>query len=312
MLKNKKIIALFFIILFIFFFFFIYYKTLNSYSDKKINDINLEESSVIVVSEQTTEITSSNTISEQTTQLYYNESYLSHIKIDDECKIYAYMEFKGEEYDYAIFGISYNENKNFDEDEEFSYNKILYWEIVVLKNNSIVTVLRDYKDDYADIFDSENEIKNRLVEKDVNFDGKNDILLFRGHYGNQGFVSYSCYLQTENKFELCESFSEIPNPVIDKENKVILCYWRNWAASHSIGKYYFIDGKFIEKERLTEEPIETYSDEEETKWSWTIEEFSNGKWVKKEYFTEENYEDSKIGSNSAWDFGRDSCEHIYE
>jgi len=36
------------------------------------------------------------------------------------------------------------------------------------------------------------------------------------------------------------------------------------------------------------------------------------KQVKKEYFTEENYEDSKIGSNSAWDFGRDSCEHIYE
>lgn len=328
MLKNKKIITLFFMILFIFFIFFIYYKTVNYSSYKKITDINSEEFSVIFISEQTTEtteITSSNTVLEQTTQLYYNKSYIPYIKIDDECKIYSYMEFKGKEYDYALFGISYNENKIFDEDDdeydfkkffyeddEFSYNKIVYWEIVVLKNNSVVTVLRDYKDDYGLIFDMDNEIKNMLVEKDVNFDGKNDILLFRGHYGTQSAFRYSCYLQTENKFELCESFSEILNPVIDNDNNVILSYWRNYAVSHSISKYYFIDGEFIEKEILTEEPINDTLEEDEIQFCWTLKEFLNGKWVEKGYFTEENFKDSQIGSDSSWNIRRDGCDSLYK
>ena len=330
MSKNKKAIILFFIILFIFFVSFIYNKTVNLTLNKKITNINLEEVSVALLLKHTTEITETTTemissSTEQTTQVYYNESYIPYIKIDKDCKIYSYMEFKGEEYDYALFGIAYNENKNFDEDcdkddfdfkksiyedEEFSYNKIVYWEIVVLKNNSVVTVLRNYKDDYGDIFN--DETKNMLFEKDVNFDGKNDILLFQGHFGTQGALKYSCFLQTKNKFELCESFSEILNPIIDHDNNIIFIYWRNYAVSHSIGKYYFINGKFILKEILTEEPEKDYSEYDEIKWSYRLEEFSNGKWVEKDYFTEENFKDSEIGTNSIWDIGRDGCENLYK
>ena len=93
-----------------------------------------------------------------------------------------------------------------------------------------------------------------LILTDVNFDGVNDILVNEGHFGSQGLIRYTCYLNRGGTYKLNESFSDISNPALDTENKKVLGCWRNWAASHSWVMYSFVNGVFVETDRLTEEP----------------------------------------------------------
>lgn len=248
---------------------------------------------------------------EEASELVFNEEYLPYIEIDENCKIYAYTEISGEEYDYAVFGISPIET---DEERYNRYSNILYFETVVLKDNAIITVLRD--DSYGDIYS--DDFEQIVVEEDVNFDGKNDILVLQGHSGTQGLVTYTCYLQNESGFELCPSFSKIENPKVNSEDEVILASWRNWAASHGWEMYYYIDGEFVGKEMLTEEPAnQSYSSEEDILWSWTIKELIDGKWVTTDYFTEEDYDEDYLhqymvyGADAHWDIGQDKWESLY-
>ena len=249
---------------------------------------------------------------EETSELVFNEEYLPYIEIDEDCEIYAYTEISGEEYDYAVYGISRIKEDNDDDNSWDSSYHLLYYETVVLRDNAIVTVLRD--DSYGGIYS--NDFEKIVVEEDVNFDGKNDILVLQGHFGTQGLVRYTCYLQDESGFELCPSFSMIENPRVNSEDEVILASWRNWAASHSWEMYYYIGGEFVGKEMLTEEPAER-SDSSGDVWSWTIEEFIDGKWVVTDYFTEEDYDEEYLhqymvyGPDAHWDIGQDKWESLY-
>lgn len=110
-----------------------------------------------------------------------------------------------------------------------------------------------------DLLDVPGRIGNAsggLILADVDFDGEDDILVKRGHLGNQGFVTYTCFLKQKNKYILNDEFSRILNPSLDEKNKKILSAWRNWAASHSWAMYSFVDGVFVQTDQLTEEPCD--------------------------------------------------------
>lgn len=135
----------------------------------------------------------------------------------------------------------------------------------------LVQVLEDKLHD-GDAWDS-----NGLYLADVNFDGKKDIIVQNGHYGNAGVQCYACYLYKDEGYELCESFSEIPNASVDPENHYILGSWRNSAASHGYGVYVYENDRYQLWRMLTEEFLseEDNGTEESYEMQWTDEEYSS-------------------------------------
>ena len=122
-----------------------------------------------------------------------------------------------------------------------------------------------------------------LILKDINFDGQKDILVSLGHFGNQAFVKFTCFLKKNETYELNKSFSKITNPSLDMQNQQVLSTWRNWSASHSWAMYSYICGEFIETDSLTEEPEkkgEMRADGlgvEIEVWRYTTEHWNNGR-----------------------------------
>lgn len=108
---------------------------------------------------------------------------------------------------------------------------------------------------------------NKFEYVDVNFDTVPDLLICTGHHGNQGALTYYCFLQTDTGFVEAPTFSDIPNPSIDAENQLILSQWRNSAASHSWAEYKYEDNIFVLSRELREELL-VVSDEEI--WVWTV------------------------------------------
>ncbi|MPN39767.1 hypothetical protein SDC9_187297 [bioreactor metagenome] len=147
---------------------------------------------------------------------------------------------------------------------------------------------------------------------DVDFDGTKDILVQNGHYGNQGFVEYACFLFRAGEYVICDSFTAIPNVAVDAKNKVILGCWRNWAASHSYAMYSCINDEFVMTNKLTEEPLDTSdnSGEDATLWSWTEEKRINGTMRITGKFSDKDNDPDTVrnkfwGRNSFWGLDQD-------
>lgn len=87
--------------------------------------------------------------------------------------------------------------------------------------------------------------ENKFEYLDVNFDNLPDLLVCTGHHGNQGALTYYCFLQTENGFVESPTFTDIPNPEIDAENQLIRSQWRNSAASHGWAEYKYQDDIYV-------------------------------------------------------------------
>lgn len=234
-----------------------------------------------------------------------NDEYLPLITVDNGYTVTDYAESLGSEYQYKIFELENLSNIT-------DYSRDIYWEVVVVENETVVAVLRQVLDEYAGPIPTAATL---VLEVDVNFDDKNDILFWLGHFGAQGLIRYDCVLNTDGEFIYCPSFSSISNPAVDEENQVILSSWRNWAASHSYAMYYFIDGAYIEMERLTEEPLRDENLNE--LWTWTDEIFVDGEWKLREYFTEADYDDETLysekvyGEGSYWDIAQDRWRTLY-
>ncbi|WP_310602117.1 XAC2610-related protein [Anaerosporobacter sp.] len=136
--------------------------------------------------------------------------------------------------------------------------------------------------------------KNRIRLVDVNFDGKQDILIEKGHFGAQGLVTFTCFMNNDGTYEQGGGFGGISNSAIDNENKKVLSVWRNWAASHSWAMYSYEDGEYSMTDCLTEELIyvdgEDGSDEaKEEYWEYTIEKCIDGEMQVVEVFSEKDY-----------------------
>lgn len=109
--------------------------------------------------------------------------------------------------------------------------------------------------------------ENKFVYVDVNFDDLPDLLICTGHHGNQGALTYYCFLQTENGFVEAPSFTEIPNPAVDAENRLIRSQWRNSAVSHSWAEYKCRDNTYVLYRELCED-VDLNNGEEV--WVWTV------------------------------------------
>ena len=241
--------------------------------------------------------------------------YENFVKVDEGYSILDYCSVSGDEFDYAVYEVGESEKNEDEFDRNMGYFDMqIYWIVVVLKNGEVIGVLRQNRNEYAQPIPS---VSTLVLETDINFDGANDILLWLGHFGNQGLIRYACYLQTNDGFIICPSFTKIMNPAVDTEGKVILSSWRNMAVSHSWAIYDYINGEYVETERLTEEPASSDNNDESIVWSWTDEVFANGEWQVREYFTENDYDKETLysekvyGETAYWDIGSDRWRTLF-
>lgn len=150
-------------------------------------------------------------------------------------------------------------------------------------------------------------VENKFEYVDVNFDDIPDLLICTGHHGNQGLLTYYCFLQTENGFEEAPTFTDIANPSIDAENKLILSQWRNWAASHSWAEYKCQSNTYVMYRELCEEAVMDGNTDEDI-WVWTI----NGEEVlRSDKCSEKEIFDFLYGENSEWKISDDRWRTIY-
>ncbi len=121
-------------------------------------------------------------------------------------------------------------------------DSLIYWDIK-MHNGQIITYVLDDDVSYCP------SAKELATLVDTNFDGNKDLLICKGGYGVQGAVSYHCYLYTQNGYELCPSFSSIPNPVIDNDSHLIKGTYRENASKSATEYYTFSNGMFVLESR---------------------------------------------------------------
>lgn len=149
------------------------------------------------------------------------------------------------------------------------------------------------------------DVEHTFKYMDVNFDEVPDLLVCTGHHGTQGLVTYYCFLQTENGFVEAPTFTEICNPGIDRENKLILSQWRNNAVSHSWAKYEYKENKYNLVEELRED-LDIKGDMDT--WVWNV----NGVEIaRSDEMTEEEIYEFIYGENSEWGIACDRWRTIY-
>jgi len=194
--------------------------------------------------------------------------------IDEGYIIKDKYEFSGEEFDYIIYKI------------ENSYSDF-YYTIIVEKDDNIVDIIHQNGDEFGSAHF--NKPSEWIYEADANFDGKADILIHLGRFGAQGLILYSCYLQHDSGFEKYENFSEISNPIIKSENKIILSSWRETGASHGYAVYSFVDGDFKRTEQLRIGMIYDF-DTNELVLSWVDEILIDGEWQIRKKITQNDFD----------------------
>lgn len=225
----------------------------------------------------------------------YRLSDSEETESQDEYLLSDYGESEGTDYSYAVSCMR-KEGKG-------GNDTSLYWEIEVKQDGNVIAKLRVEDFEHGAAFPAASEM---VKECDVNFDGKNDILICLGHFGNQGAITWKCFLSSDSGFLHCKSFTDIANPAIDSDNQLIRSVWRNSAASHGWGLYRFIENEFVLTECLTEEGIEWKEDK--PVFGWRDEILVNGEWQMRESFTEKDSDAETIknklyGPDSYWALG---------
>lgn len=154
------------------------------------------------------------------------------------------------------------------------------------------------------------DLANKFEYMDVNFDNVPDLLICTGHHGAQGFISYYCFLQTDAGFVEAPTFTEIANPSVDTENKLILSQWRNWALSHSWAEYKYQDNAYVLSRELCEdvEIPEEWQDADEEIWVWTVNGVEIGR---SDQLSKSEIEDLLYNENSEWKLTDDRWRTIY-
>lgn len=165
-----------------------------------------------------------------------------------------------------------------DSDREFCFWKSDEWQLIDHKGNRIMRYsgIRSGTDSLKglqiDIFNAQekvvqkisysyppdiefaNNLNVRIDSQDVNFDGKDDILINLGRYGNQMVQYYDCYMWNEKEKQYCkdESFKQIESPQINRRRQCVFSLSRVSAASYCYKRFEFIDGRFVNVATLTQ------------------------------------------------------------
>ena len=148
--------------------------------------------------------------------------------------------------------------------------------------------------------------ENKFKYVDVNFDGVPDLLICTGSHGNQGLETYYCFLQTENGFVEAPTFTDISNPSIDTERKLILSQWRNSACSHSWAEYQCRNNTYSMYRELCEDL--KWTDDNKEVWVWSI---NDEEVMRDDEFSTEEIADFLYGENSEWKLADDRWRTLY-
>ena len=178
------------------------------------------------------------------------QKHVSAITVDDGCKLHDSAYLKGTEYEYVVYEVRSDTASETDYED---FGEKIYWQVVVLKNNEVITILRQEYDEFSTLLPS---VKHLVYEVDVNFDGKNDILLHLGNFGAQGAIWYTGYLNKGDGFEKCLS---LPNGTLalNAVSHTVSTINRDSAAEHTVTYYsYTEDGEFVPFEYLSFMPHE--------------------------------------------------------
>lgn len=147
--------------------------------------------------------------------------------------------------------------------------------------------------------------EDKFEYADVNFDNLPDLLICTGQHGNQGLLTYYCFLQTEDGFAEAPTFTQIPNPAVDADQRFILSQWRNSAASHSWAEYKCVDNTYVLYRELREDPV---WDSEEDIWVWTV----NGEEIgRSDTLSDEEIDNLLYNENSEWNIAGDRWQTLY-
>lgn len=150
-------------------------------------------------------------------------------------------------------------------------------------------------------------LENKFEYVDVNFDNLLDLLICTGHHGNQGLLTYYCFLQTKEGFGEAPTFTDISNPSIDVENQLILSQWRNSGASHSWAEYQCYDNTYVLKRELCEDAIWD-SKQDLDIWVWTV----NGEEIgRSDEMTEEEIWNLLYDENGEWGIAGERWRTLY-
>lgn len=190
-----------------------------------------------------------------------------------------YIEESGSTYDYVTIVLR---------DRDYYFMKV----VVVFQESEILDIFFIDSNDGLSFYHLEEDRYIPIQEKDVNFDGKDEILIFRGSYGNKGYGYYNCYFITEDGFVHCPSFDYIADPKINTEKQLIESWSCNSAVEHAGIIYEFIDGTFVRTEQLTY----TYGifEKDGTEFViWILEKRIDGQMVVVETFSEEGMTDAE-------------------
>jgi len=164
------------------------------------------------------------------------DKYEQYITVEEGYEISDFNGLTGEEFTYIVY-----EMQSVDEENQ------KYWQAVVTKEDSVVTVIRQDIEDGAGPWPSTVDL---ISEIDVNFDGRNDVLVYIGSFGAQGASAHRCFLQNEDG-TLYESESfPVYNIAVSDTFHAIRTTWRNHAAEHEEIYYEYKNGKFVPVQKI--------------------------------------------------------------
>lgn len=160
--------------------------------------------------------------------------------LDEEKQIeYAEWVDEGKKLYHVSVGRSEENALEYSHLEDFFFTK---------ENGDVISLAVDYPSKSAPM-DSDRYVFEACDFKaeyiDVNFDGHEDIVISLGNQGSGG-VSVSCaYVYEDGKFIYKKSFEEIPNYVIDNNEKVITGTYSHGYDQHVEVKYEYKDQEFV-------------------------------------------------------------------
>jgi len=204
-------------------------------------------------------------------------SYLNYFEIEDGFHIVDNFNISGTEFDLIVYDIQPIDENEWD----------FHLAIVVIKGDEVFDIIYD-RDRWSENIS--------VLEMDIDFDGKMDIVVFIGNTGTQGARIYNIYLQRDEGF-LSDPVL-VSNLILDIENQLILTTWRNTAWSHSRFIHRFIGDDLVVVEHLLTEVVPSEDEGVPNQYLWHHRMLVGDEWQTHEsYITTEGY---GYHSNSYW------------
>lgn len=177
------------------------------------------------------------------------------VNIKDGCIVKETAQLKGKEFRYIVYHVQSHMSPD-DLTPEYSY-----YNVFVFKDDDLIKIIEADADPRVYGFNTANTV----LEADVNFDGKNDILVCTP---DVGFVEYIIYLQIDNGFEVCGTLSKMDIVHVNTESKLFSGIYDNKESKSfrfSDNKIEFLsytDQAYTDQIRDNTLPLQTYAEVE--------------------------------------------------